>query len=101
MKKAVSRGMMTKSNMNKEVTKNVFGSACSIAGSFAIGTAGAAVGTLVAPGAGTIVGGTAGSIIGGVGGKFGGTLVGAGAYKIGHKAKKKIKSRQQHNAEQN
>jgi hypothetical protein len=91
MKEAVSAGMMTQCSMNKEVTKNVFGSAGSIAGSFGLGVAGAAVGTCILPGAGTIVGGTAGSIVGGVGGKFGGTLLGAGAYKVGHKVKKEVK----------
>ena len=97
MKKAVSMGMMTQSDMNKEVTKNVFSSTSSLAGSFGLGVAGAAVGSCILPGPGTIVGGVTGSIIGGVGGKFGGTLLGAGAYKIAHKAKDKIKNIREEN----
>lgn len=87
MEEKVKQNKMKQCDMDREVTKKVFGSVGSIGGGLGIGTAGMAIGTLICPVIGTTIGGVIGSFVGSAGGKFVGSLTGSGLYKVGKSIK--------------
>ena len=93
MKNKVKKNEMSQDDMDREVTKKVFGAAGSIGGGFGVGIAGMVIGTLIFPGVGTAIGGAVGGFIGSVAGRHGGTLSGSGLYKIGKIIKEKKNER--------